>query len=34
MAKKLLEATKKTDNMKIKVQGMRMIEVKNITALE
>jgi len=34
MAKKLLEATKKTDNMKIKVQGTRMIEVANITALE
>lgn len=34
MAKKLLEATKKTDNMKIKVQGIRMIEVKNITELE
>jgi hypothetical protein len=34
MAKKLLEATKKTDNMKIKAQGMRMIEVEKITALE
>jgi hypothetical protein len=34
MAKKLLEATKKTDNMKIKVQGKRLIEVENIAALD
>lgn len=34
MAKKLLETTKKTNNVKIKVQGTRMIEVENITALE
>jgi hypothetical protein len=34
MAKKLLEATKKSDNMKIKVKGARMMEVENLTALE
>jgi len=37
MAKKILEATKRTDNMKIKVMGTKskgMIKVKSITELE
>jgi len=34
MAKKLLETTKKADNVQIKVEGQRMIAVENLTEIK